>query len=142
MQTIQPSDANLRSAAPTQSRRAKPIAAAIASLALIVAGCGACSPARANAGSPTSSTTAAFGSSNCMRDHGLSSFPDPEMTDHNGQQVAYLTATIPINHSPAFKSAREACQGILPPPINFSPTRRAKQRQTRSSTSRVREMPS
>jgi tetratricopeptide (TPR) repeat protein len=40
-----------------------------------------------------------------MRGHGLSSFPDPVMTDHNGQQVAYLTATIPSNPSPAFKSA-------------------------------------
>lgn len=131
MQTIQPSDANLLSAAPTQSRRAKLLAAAIASLVLLVAGCGASSPNNSNAGSPTSFTAAAFKYSSCMRDHGLSSFPDPEMTDHDGQQVAYLTATIPVDPSPAFKSAQKACQGMLPPPINSSPTQLAKQRQTR-----------
>ena len=53
------------------------------------------------------------------------------MTDHDGQPVAYLTATIPVDPSPAFKSAQKACQGILPPPINASPTRLAQQRQTR-----------
>jgi hypothetical protein len=66
-----------------------------------------------------------------MRDHGLSSFPDPTMTDHDGQQVAYVTATIPVDPSPAFKTAQKACQGILPPPINASPTQLAQQRQTR-----------
>jgi hypothetical protein len=50
MQTIQPSDTNLLSAAPYSS---------------------------------------------CMRDHELSSFPDPTMTDHDGQQVA-----LPDGHDP------------------------------------------
>ena len=53
------------------------------------------------------------------------------MTDHDGQQVAYLTATIPAHPSPAFKSAQTACQRILPPPINVSPTQLAQQRQAR-----------
>jgi hypothetical protein len=66
-----------------------------------------------------------------MRNHGLSSFPDPTMTDHNGQQVAYLTATIPINPSPAFKSAQNACRGILPTPINASAAQLAQQQQAR-----------
>ena len=127
MQTIQPSDTNLLSAAPTQSRPAKPLAAAIVSLALLAAGCGASSPNNSNTGSPASFTAAAFRYSSCMRDHGLSSFPDPTMTDHDGQQVAYLTATIPVDPSPAFKSAQNACRGILPPPINASPTQLAQQ---------------
>ena len=127
MQTIQPSDTNLLSAAPTQSRLAKPLAAAIVSLALLAAGCGASSPNNSNTGSPASFTAAAFRYSSCMRDHGLSSFPDPTMTDHDGQQVAYLTATIPVDPSPAFKSAQNACRGILPPPINASPTQLAQQ---------------
>src|ERR1019366_2157384 len=79
----------------------------------------------------TSFTAAAFKYSSCMRDHGLSSFPDPMMTDHDGQQVAYLTATIPAHPSPAFKSAQTACQRILPPPINVSLTQLAQQRQAR-----------
>jgi len=131
MRPIQPLDTNQLSASPTQSRRAKLLAAAILSLALLAAGCGASSPSNSNTGSPTSFTAAAFKYSSCMRDHGLSSFPDPAMTDHDGQQVAYLTATIPVDPSPAFKRAQKACQGILPPPINASPTQLAQQRQTR-----------
>ena len=131
MQTIQPSHTNLLSAAPTHSRRAKSLAAAIASLALLAAGCGTSSPANSTAGSPASFTAAAFKYSSCMRDHGLASFPDPMMTDHDGQQVAYLTATIPVDPSPAFNSAQNDCRGILPSPINVSPTQLAQQRQTR-----------
>ncbi|MGO9901218.1 MAG: hypothetical protein ACLP0J_16340 [Solirubrobacteraceae bacterium] len=95
MQTIQPSEPNRPFAVPAQSRRAKLLAAAIAGLALLDAGCGASSPNNPNARSRASFTAAAFKYSSCMRDHGLSSFPDPTMTDHDGQQVAYLTATIP-----------------------------------------------
>jgi hypothetical protein len=131
MQTIQPSRTSLLSVTRTQSRRAKPLAAAIASIALLVAGCGSSSPASPNAASAASFTAAAFKYSSCMRNHGLSSFPDPTMTDHNGQQVAYLTATIPINPSPAFKSAQNACRGILPRPINASAAQLAQQQQAR-----------
>jgi len=131
MQTIQPSHTNLLSAARTRSRRAKPMAAAIASLALLAAGCGSSSPASPNTGSAASFTAAAFKYSSCMRNHGLPSFPDPTMTDHNGQQVAYLTATIPIDPSPAFKSAQNACRGILPTPNNTSPTQLAAQQNAR-----------
>ncbi len=131
MHTIQPSDTNRPFAAPTQPGRGKPLAAAIVSLALLAAGCGASSPNNSNTGSPASFTAAAFKYSSCMRDHGLSSFPDPTMTDHDGRQVAYLTATIPVDPSPAFKSAQNACRGVLPPPINSSPTQLAQQRRTR-----------
>jgi len=134
MQTIQPSRTNLLSVTRTQSRRAKPLAAAIASIAVLAAGCGSSSPASPNAASAASFTAAAFKYSSCMRNHGLSSFPDPTMTDHNGQQVAYLTATIPINPSPAFKSAQNACRGILPTPINASAAQLAQQQQARGST--------
>ena len=131
MRTVQTSDTKLRSAAPTQSRRAKSLAAAIASLTLLAAGCGTSSPANPTAGSPVSFTAAVFKYSRCMRDHGLSSFPDPTMTDHDGQQVAYLTATIPVDPSPAFKNAQNACRSILPSPINASPTQLAQQRAAR-----------
>jgi hypothetical protein len=131
MQTIHPSDTNPLSAAPTQSRRAKPLAAAIAGLALLATGCGSSSPASSGTGSPASFTAAAFKYSNCMRDHGLSSFPDPKMTDHNGQQVAFITATIPVHPPPAFKSAQKACRAILPTPSN-SPTQLAQQQHDRA----------
>jgi hypothetical protein len=102
---------------------------AVAAVTLFVAGCGGGSPAPIAA--QASFSAAAFKYSSCMREHGLSSFPDPSMTDHDGQQVAYLTATIPVHPSAAFKSAQSACRGILPPPINASPTELAQQRQAR-----------
>jgi hypothetical protein len=131
MQTPKPSDTNRMSAAPTQSRHAKPLAAAIASLALLAAGCGSSSPASSRTGSPGSFTTAAFKYSSCMRDHGLPSFPDPTMTDHDGQQVAFLAVTIPVDPSPAFKGAQKACRGILPTPSNISATQLAQQKHAR-----------
>lgn len=131
MQTVQPSHTNLLSAARTQSRRAKPMAAAIASLALLAAGCGSSSPANPDTGSSASFTAAAFKYSSCMRNHGFPSFPDPTMTDHNGQQVAFLAVTIPVDPSPAFKNAQNACRGILPTPSNTSPTQRAAQQNAR-----------
>ncbi len=131
MESIRPSHTNLLCAARTPSRRAKPIAAAIASVALLAARCDSSSPASPNTASPSSFTTAAFQYSSCMRNHGMPSFPDPTMTDHNGQQVAYLTATIPTHPSPAFKSAQNACRAILPTPSNISPTQLARQHSAR-----------
>ena len=131
MQTTQPPDTNRLAAAQSQSRRAKPLAAAIACVALLATGCGSSSPTGSNTGSPASFTAAAFKYSSCMRGHGESSFPDPTMTDHDGQQVAYLTATIVVDPSPAFKNAQKACRGILPPPSNVSATQVAQQKHTR-----------
>jgi hypothetical protein len=66
-----------------------------------------------------------------MREHGLSSFPDPTMTDHDGQQIAYLSATIPVDPSPVFKHAQKACGGILPTPSNADQTQLAREQQAR-----------
>ncbi len=121
-----------RPAAPTsQSRRAKPLAATIATLALLAAGCGSSSPASPGSASPASFTAAAFRYSSCMRDHGLPDYPDPMMTDHNGQQVAYLAVSIPIDPSPSFKSARKACRGVLPAPDSTSAAQLAQQQRAR-----------
>jgi hypothetical protein len=53
-----------------------------------------------------------------MRGHGLASFPDPAMTDHNGQQVAYLATPSALVASPAFKTANKTCQRILLPDLD------------------------
>ena len=117
MQT-KPSHTNLLCAARTASRRATPLAAAIASVALLAAGCGSSSPASPNTASPASFTTAAFKYASCMRDQGLSSFPDPSMTDYDGQQVAYLATPSSLVASPAFKAANKVCQKILTPVLD------------------------
>jgi hypothetical protein len=122
MQTAPPTNTSPLSPARTRSRRARPIAAAaIASVALLAAGCGASSPAGPTAASPASFTTAAFKYASCIRDHGLSSFPDPSMTDHDGQQVAYLATPSSLVASPAFKTANTVCQKILTPVLDTTP---------------------
>jgi hypothetical protein len=128
MQTVRRSDRKKRCTTPIRALR---IAAAIVGLGLFVAGCGSSSPGSSNSGSVKTFTRAAFQYSSCMREHGLSSFPDPAMTDHDGQQVAYLSASIPVDPSPTYKSAQQSCRGILPTPSNASATQRAQQQETR-----------
>jgi hypothetical protein len=51
--------------------------------------------------------------SQCMRDHGISAFPDPK-TDGGGIQVELGDGLDP--DSDAFKSAQDACKDLVPPP--------------------------
>ncbi len=53
-----------------------------------------------------------------MRNHGVSNFPDPKVTQ-NGDQVQVAIAVTPaITGAPQFKTAQTACAGILPGPIS------------------------
>jgi hypothetical protein len=52
-----------------------------------------------------------------MRDHGVSNFPNPTLTDHNGQSVAYIAPPNAVVTSPSYTSANKACARILPVPI-------------------------
>jgi hypothetical protein len=52
-----------------------------------------------------------------MREHGVSNFPNPTMTDHNGQQVTYLAPPNSVLSSPAYRNASKTCAGILPLPV-------------------------
>ena len=89
-------------------------AVAAAAVALALAACGAGSSAAPGAPSAQAFTAAAYRFSACMRDHGLPTFPDPSLTDHDGQQVAYLAPTDAMVASPAYKTANRACQATLP----------------------------
>jgi hypothetical protein len=101
--------------------RVHPAGIALVGTMLLAAGCGSASPASSNGGSPASFTTAAFKYSSCMRNHGLQSFPDPIMTDHSGQQVAYMATPSSVAASPAFKAANKVCQRILTPVLDTTP---------------------
>jgi hypothetical protein len=48
----------------------------------------------------------------CIRDHRLPTFPDPLMTDHDGQRL--LGADQCDRPSPAYKRANQARRAILP----------------------------
>ncbi|HUA06933.1 MAG TPA: hypothetical protein VMB27_23710 [Solirubrobacteraceae bacterium] len=97
-----------------------PISAAIASVALLAAGCGATkttSTSGSLAGKPPPGDFAAnaFKYSACMRAHGVANFPDPKVTHSNGGTQVAIKVIGP-GSSPQFNAAQQACRGILPAP--------------------------
>ena len=117
--------------APSRSRKLRLGTAATviaATGALLVAGCGSSSTstttatgAASNAGSPAVSAGGDSGApsppagvaadalkfARCIRSHGVSDFPDPS---NRGQ----LTIPRDDRNTPAFESARKACQSLMP----------------------------
>jgi hypothetical protein len=95
-------------------------ASAVASLALVAAGCGADSPDPGVAQTPSSTTTTqpseSVGSTSddpiafaaCMRSHGVPDFPDPKVTSRGE------ITSIPDSDSPRFTAALNVCRKFLP----------------------------
>lgn len=101
--------------------RFTPIAAAAVVLTVAVAACGGSSPTSTTSGrdpGPQAAGGAGFRYATCMRDHGVSGFPDPVVhaSSSGGQTTAsvMIRITPQIKGSPAFKSAQAACGRILP----------------------------
>lgn len=96
------------------------VAAAAAAVALLAVGCGGTSPQTSStaAQAPKDPGAAAHQYATCMRNHGVTNFPDPvvhESTSGGSTQVAVgIRVTPAITGSPAFKSASKACGHILP----------------------------
>jgi len=83
-------------------------------LALLICGCGGGgSSSTTSAGSAKASAALAF--SECMRSHGVSSFPDP-----NSSGEIPKNEVVPLASSPQFRVAQTACQHVLP---NTNPPR-------------------
>jgi hypothetical protein len=104
---------------PSPLRRGLPALLAAAALAVIVAGCGGSSPPSASvSGSAASGKPGAdaYQFANCMRNHGVSSFPDPvvKVSGNSASVAIHITPT--VSGSPAFKTAQKACAHILPGP--------------------------
>jgi hypothetical protein len=116
-------------------RRAAGVAIAIGAVTLCASGCGGSSPkASATSGAsagPHDGVNAAFRFSSCMRDHGVTNFPDPNVVSKQGSQAVMLKITPAISESPRFKSAQHACQSILPAPTNANPAQVAQQQHAR-----------
>jgi hypothetical protein len=51
-----------------------------------------------------------------MRDHGVTNFPDPHVSESSGQTNITLQVPGGFKSSPAAQAARRACRGILPTP--------------------------
>ena len=95
-------------------RRAMPVALAL--LGLAMAGCGGSSGGPADTPgasvSGNSDSTTAVRYSQCMREHGVPSFPDPV----NGQLRLQVTKGGPLDpSSPGFQAAQQACKSLEPP---------------------------
>lgn len=103
-------------------------------LTFTVAGCGGGSHTSTSTGSPPSTPgkaiALAYKFANCMRSHGVSGFPDPQVSSNGTGTKIALHVTPSLINSPAFKSAQQACRRILP---TESPQQRQAQLQARRS---------
>lgn len=82
-----------------------------------VAGCGSAGPTSGSdrAGARTSND-APFRYAQCIRSHGVPSFPDPVVTSSPGQTSVRQMVPASAGLSPKFEAAQKACRGILPTP--------------------------
>jgi hypothetical protein len=106
------------------TRRLIGAAAALTGLALFAAGCGGVSPtttttgAAAGNGPPKDVAGSAYRYSACMRNHGVTNFPDPKVHISSSGGSTQVAVMIPAGEagSPQFNKAQTACKGILPQP--------------------------
>jgi hypothetical protein len=99
-------------------------------LAPLAAGCGSSGPSTTTSSGSTqkgakNAITTAFEYSRCMRSHGVSNFPDPKVVNSPGHQAISLQVNPSETGSPNFKTASQACQGILPAPQNLAAQQQA-----------------
>ncbi len=102
------------------------LALTLAAAALLAAACGSSNkpPASASGSQQQNGVQAAYKYATCMRQHGVSNFPDPKVSGGNGSQSIRLAVPAGVGSSPSFKSAQSACNGILPAPQNSTPAQR------------------
>jgi hypothetical protein len=109
---------------PMLKSRLSIMAPAAAITALAVAGCGGSTKPPVTASSsrsgPANGAEAAYKFSACMRQHGVSNFPDPVVHTTGNSQSVGIRIDPTISGSPAFKSAQTACQGIMGGPPNIA----------------------
>jgi hypothetical protein len=97
---------------------------AVVSIALFAAACGSSPSSPNTSGSASNSPAkAAFKFASCMRDHGVSGFPDPQVTTTPGGGGVAVSQAVPAaaGLSPKFKAAQSACKGILSAPGSGGP---------------------
>ncbi len=112
-------------------RLAIPSAIALAGLSLFATGCGSSSPNSSSSQAPKNIVSAAYRYSSCMRDHGVTNFPNPQVSSSPGQTAIRMVVPSTFAGEPQFKSAQKACRGLLPGPANVSPAQQAAQEHAR-----------
>jgi hypothetical protein len=113
----------------TRIRRFPVAAVAVAAAAaLTLAGCGSSGSRSTTSGRGSGPKggpgQAAFRFATCMRDHGVTSFPEPQVTSSNGSTTIQIR-NVANPHNPTVSAAQNACHGILPGPQNYSPAQLA-----------------
>jgi hypothetical protein len=90
-----------------------PIAVAVVTGGLVIAGCGSSSGPANHSKSASNLPAAAVSYADCMRSHGVPNFPDP--TTSGGSVSFSLKSSSGINPaSPSFQAAQTACGKLLP----------------------------
>jgi hypothetical protein len=112
-----------------RGRRAAVGVLLIVTLPVLAFGCGSSSPTTTSVGATQNGAkdpgvTAAFAYSRCMRNHGVSDFPDPKVITGPHSQGIMFHVNRAEAASPKFKAADQACRSILPAPENSSPAQR------------------
>jgi hypothetical protein len=107
-------------------RRLRSRAIVATALALLAAACGSSSNHSSGSTPPKDLATAAFKFSACMRDHGITNFPDPKVSSSGGSSgsgATRIAMVVPATFakSPHFAAASRACRGILPAPGGGNP---------------------
>lgn len=87
-------------------------------VAMIAAGCGGNSPSSASLSGAAASHNGrpgatAYQFAACMRNHGVSNFPDPKVTTSAGGTQVAIAINPSISGQPAFDGAQKACSHIL-----------------------------
>lgn len=83
--------------------------------AALLAGCGSTAPSGAGQGAKGPGQEA-YAFADCMRQHGVGSFPDPQVTTTGAQTSIRQVAPQGVVSSPAFKGAQKACAHLQPGP--------------------------
>jgi hypothetical protein len=98
------------------------LAAPAAALALTIAGCGGSGDSKSSSSSSNANSTLeqAVKYAQCMRENGVTNFPDP---DKNGRFM--IAAGGPNQNSPQFKKAQQTCKSQKPPGIQDDPAHKA-----------------
>lgn len=98
----------------------KSLAPTLAVAALLLAGCGSSggkTPTTGDSGKPKSFQSfaaAAFKYAECMRSHGVSGFPNPQIVNKPGEHGIRQALPQSASEAPQFKTAQSACKGYLP----------------------------
>lgn len=118
---------------PRSPRRPALALLAAVAVAMIAAGCGGNAPSSASVSGAAAAGNgapgqAAYQFSACMRNHGVSNFPNPKVTTSASGTSVAIGINPSISGQPAFNSAQKACQHILGKPGSGPDANPAQQR--------------